>query len=61
MGVINPPDLLAVTAVLFLLVVCVQMSWELGRMEDRARLLAEEVTLLRNDLDELRAPVDPID
>jgi hypothetical protein len=61
MGVINPPDLLAVTAALFLLVVCVQMSWELGRMDDKARLLAEEVALLRNDLDELRTPAEPID
>jgi hypothetical protein len=55
MGVINPPDLLAVLAALFLLVVCVHLSWELGRMEDKSRLLAEEVALLRNDLDELRA------
>jgi hypothetical protein len=55
-GVINPPDLLTVVAALFLLVVCVHLSWELGRMEDKTRLLAEEVTLLRNDLDALRAP-----
>jgi hypothetical protein len=54
MGVINPPDLLTVLAALFLLVVCVHMSWELGRMDDKARILAEEVALLRNDLDELR-------
>ncbi|HMC38607.1 MAG TPA: DUF2304 domain-containing protein, partial [Acidimicrobiales bacterium] len=48
MGVKNPPDLLTVLASLFLLVVCVQLSWELGRMEDRTRLLAEEVALLRH-------------
>jgi hypothetical protein len=54
MGVINPPDLLTVLAALFLLVVCVHMSWELGRMDDKARILAEEVALLRNDLDDLR-------
>ena len=56
MGVINPPDLLTVLAALFLLVVCVHLTWELGRLEDKTRLLAEEVALLRNDLDELRAP-----
>jgi hypothetical protein len=56
MGVKNPPDLLTVLASLFLLVVCVHMSWELGRMDDKSRLLAEEVALLRNDLEELRAP-----
>lgn len=59
MGVINPPDLLTVLAALFLLVVCVHMSWELGRMDDKARLLAEEVALLRNDLDELRGDDAP--
>jgi hypothetical protein len=56
LGVINPPDLLLVGAALFLLVVCVYLSWELGRMEDKTRLLAEEVSLLRNDLEVLRAP-----
>ena len=54
MGVKNPPDLLTVLASLFLLVVCVQFSWELGRMEDKSRLLAEEVALLRHELDSLR-------
>jgi hypothetical protein len=56
LGVINPPDLLTVLASLFLLVVCVHLSWELGRMEDKTRLLAEEVALLRSDLEELRSP-----
>lgn len=53
-GVKNPPDLLTVLASLFLLVVCVQFSWELGRMEDKSRLLAEEVALLRNEIERLR-------
>ena len=51
MGVKNPPDLLTVLASLFLLVVCVQFSWELGRIEDKSRLLAEEVALLRHELE----------
>lgn len=51
MGVKNPPDLLTVLASLFLLVVCVQLSWELGRMEDKTRVLAEEVALLRKELE----------
>lgn len=55
MGVKNPPDLLTVLAALFLLVVCVQLSWELGRMEDKTRLLAEEVALLRHELESRRA------
>jgi len=56
LGVINPPDLLTVMAALFLLVVCVHMSWELGRTEEKTRVLAEEVTLLRNDLEVMRRP-----
>jgi hypothetical protein len=59
MGVKNPPDLLTVVASLFLLVVCVQFSWELGRMEDKSRILAEEVALLRNELDNLRKAAQP--
>jgi hypothetical protein len=54
MGVHNPPDLLTVLASLFLLIVCVQFSWELGRMEDRSRVLAEEIALLRNELERMR-------
>ena len=56
MGVINPPDLLTVGAALFLLVVCVHLSWELGRMEDKTRLLAEEVALLRHEMERGRVP-----
>lgn len=58
LGVINPPDLLIVVAALFLLLVTVHMSWELGRLEDRSRLLAEEVALLRTDLEDLNAGRD---
>lgn len=51
MGVKNPPDLLTVVASLFLLVVCVHLSWELGRTEDKIRVLAEEVALLRHEME----------
>jgi hypothetical protein len=59
MGVISPPDLLTVMAALFLLVVCVHLSWELGRMEDKTRLLAEEVALLRHEMERARVPDVP--
>jgi hypothetical protein len=52
LGVKSPPDLLSIMAELFLLVVCVRFSWEIGRLEDRSRVLAEEVALLRKDLDD---------
>ena len=60
MGVINPPDLLTVLASLFLLVVCMQFSWEIGRLEDKARSLAEEVALLRKDIDDLGRTDHPV-
>lgn len=50
LGVVNPPDLLTVLACVFLLLVCAYMSWELGRLDDRTRRLAEEVALLRHEL-----------
>lgn len=52
-GVVEPPALLAVVASLFLLVLCVYFSWEIGRAEDKIRVLAIEVTLLRKDVDDL--------
>jgi hypothetical protein len=55
-GVKSPPDLLVVIAALFLLVVSVYLSWEVGRLEDKARLLAEEVALLRRDVEERAVP-----
>lgn len=57
-GVKNPPDLLLVLASLFLLMVCVYLSWEVGRLEDKTRVLAEEITLVRAELAE-RAPTQP--
>jgi hypothetical protein len=52
LGVISPPALLTVLAALFLLMVCVYLSWEVGRLEDKTRLLAEEVALLRKEVDD---------
>jgi hypothetical protein len=56
LGVINPPDLLVVIAALFLLLVCVHLSWEIGRLEDRSRRLAEELALLRKEVEDLAQP-----
>jgi hypothetical protein len=49
-GVANPPDLLLFIASLVLLLVCVHLSWEIGRLEDRARVLAEELALLKHEV-----------
>jgi hypothetical protein len=67
LGVTVPANLLFFMASMLLLVVTVQHSSELGRLEDRTRTLAEEVGLLRLELDRSRhegsgtggvAPVD---
>lgn len=60
LGVFYPPVLFLVVAIGFLLVVVIQFSWELSRMEDRTRTLAEELALLRQELDATRSP-DPTD
>jgi hypothetical protein len=46
-GVFSPPNLLMVVALGFLLIVVVHFSWELSRLEDRTRTLAEELALLK--------------
>lgn len=47
LGISYPPAVYLLIAVAFLLVVAVHFSWELTRLEERTRTLAEEVALLR--------------
>jgi hypothetical protein len=53
LGVAVPANLLFFGASMLLLVVSIQHSYELGRLEDHTRTLAEEVALLRLDLESL--------
>ena len=46
-GISYPPATFLVLAVAFLFLVVVQFSWELSRLEERSRSLAEEVAFLR--------------
>ncbi len=55
LGIYYPPVLFLVVAIGFLLVVLIQFSWELSRMEDRTRTLAEEIALLRTEIERLDA------
>jgi hypothetical protein len=50
LGVDYQPALFLVLGLGFLLLVVVHLSFELSRMENRVRNLAEEVTFLRHDL-----------
>lgn len=51
-GIAYPPATFMLLALSFLLVLVLHFSWELSRLEDRTRALAEEYALLRCELDE---------
>jgi hypothetical protein len=55
-GVFSPPNLLMVVALGFLLLVVVQFSWELSRLEERTRTLAEELALLKTETETEAGP-----
>jgi hypothetical protein len=57
-GVTVPANLLFFAASMLLLVVSVQHSSELGRLEERSRTLAEEVALLQMEVTALREDRD---
>jgi hypothetical protein len=52
LGVLYSPTIFLLFAVGFLFLVVVHYSWELSRLENRTRTLAEELALLRARLDE---------
>jgi hypothetical protein len=60
-GVQVPANLLFFVGSLVLLVLTLQHSYELGRLEEKTRTLAEEIALLRLEVTELRRrpPVVP--
>jgi hypothetical protein len=59
-GVDYQPAALLFGAVAFLFLLVVHFSWELSRLEDRSRIVAEELAMLRNRLELLeRQPPEP--
>ncbi len=52
LGVDYEPTVWIIAGLAFLFVLSVHFSWELSRLEDRARTLAEEVALLRKQIDD---------
>ncbi len=54
-GVHYAPTVIMLAAIGLLLLLAMHYSWELSRLEERSRTLAEEIALLRAELDE-RAP-----
>lgn len=53
-GVEVPANLLFLLAAVLLLLVGVQLSYEVGRLDLRSQRLAEEVALLRAEVDEIQ-------
>jgi hypothetical protein len=48
-GIGYPPALLFMMAIVLLLLTCMHFSWELSRIEERMRLLAEAIALQQAD------------
>lgn len=51
-GIDYPPAAILFVTAVFLFVIVVHFSWELSRLEERSRILAEELALLRARLEE---------
>jgi hypothetical protein len=49
-GVASGASLVLFLGVIFLLLVCIHLSWEASRLEEETRTLAEEVALIRAQL-----------
>jgi hypothetical protein len=60
LGIKTPVYTFLLMAITFLLVLSLHFSWELSRLEDRTRTLAEECALLREEVRRVRdsSPVD---
>ncbi len=60
LGISDPPNLLLFAAVLVLLLVSVHLSWEASRLEEETRTLAEEVGLLRMQVEAIALDPAPL-
>ena len=54
LGVAVPTNLLFFVAILFLVGVVLHLSWEASRLENETRKLAEDLAIMRMDLNELK-------
>jgi hypothetical protein len=59
LGVVVPSNLIFALAIVLLVGVALHLSWELSLAEDEVRRVAEEVAILRADLDDLRTASGP--
>lgn len=61
LGVEVPANLLFILALALLIGVTLHQSWELSTTEEETRRLAEEVAILRADIEALRSAQSPIE
>jgi hypothetical protein len=59
LGISYGPSALFLFSTMFLMAVAAHLSWEVSRLEDKTRRLAEEVALLRAESDDQRTHVHP--
>jgi hypothetical protein len=52
LGVVLPSNLLFFVAIVFLLGMVLHLSWEVSRLENETRKLAEDLAILRLDVDQ---------
>ncbi|MCP2328485.1 hypothetical protein HDA40_006992 [Hamadaea flava] len=50
-GVASGVSLVLFAAIVFLLLVCLHLSWEVSRLEEETRTLAEEIALIKIKID----------
>lgn len=50
LGVASGVSLVLFLGIVFLLLVCVHLSWEVSRLEEETRTIAEELALLRTEV-----------
>lgn len=60
LGISYPPVIILSLSVAFLFAVSVHLSWEVSRADDRLRVLAEEIALLRAEIDRRDDRTDPL-
>ena len=55
LGIASGVSLVFFLAFLFLVLVCIHLSWEVSRLEEETRTLAENQALLKTELESLRS------
>ncbi|WP_433554454.1 DUF2304 domain-containing protein [Micromonospora zamorensis] len=60
LGVASGVSLVLFLGIVFLLLVCVHLSWEVSHLEEETRTLAEDFALLRAEIDADRAARDEL-